>query len=998
MRRRWATGLVAALTAVACHHTAGPLDAGQPPMGRCEKPFKVPEREQDLGLRINEVLSSNDGAAIDEAGETNDFIEIINTSSDPIALLGLYVADSNNAAPLPDTTLQPDARLVLWADDQIVQGEGHLPFKLDRDGERISLWQGACVRLDQLDVPALEVNQAYARFPDGTGKAAHCRYASAGKSNGESCEPPAPPELSDDVEYTPTSLPENWPQIDGPLVIRALALAPTGMVELANLGKSTASFAGMSLRLAAHAPGRAWPTASEGVSIALPTSLAAGGRVRLDLEPAALAVLQAPAREGVVTLFDASAHAVDRVDFISIPDGALLQRPLSGPRVYSLCSESIAPGSCTPIGERTLGDRARALNTPRDFANLARGGTEVGNAAVKFVVDMQAGDVVHLLSNARWALHYTFIRENIYGQPALNRCDPVEAAAFQQGWWDFSTTEYFVVDGRRFLLGTLVHNANGLKTVEFAVGDAISPEQMKRAFLAVIQHTERPHEWALRPQDGVQRARMQELDGQLPIVGTNAPFRDVVYQPLTTAVGFGTLRFIPASELEGAALGPQVIVVTDDVPNDIPFVGGLITEAFQAPLAHVNVLSEARGTPNMALRRAHSDKRISALLGKLVRLEVGTGDFQLREASAEEAAAFYASRMPKGPRLIPGHDDSVQGIQPLAQHGIASALFIGSKAAQLAELGNVRAPARGCPSSTVPLRTPANAFAVPFAHYLAHFQQSGAQAKLTQLLADPAFHADASVRSAGLNAVRELILHHPVDATLHAQLESAVRQRFGDSEVRFRSSSNMEDLDTFNGAGLHTSTGASLATDAEVSLDAGLRIVWASLWNERAYDEREAGHLEQTAARMGVLVHERYDGEAAQGVAISRDLLDITRSDIYYINAQHGEASVTNPAPGVTTEQLLYTWPPRTPELTVQSHSSLRSTSVLSLEESRALACSMAAIDQHFRQLIDPKFENRTFAMQIEWKLERGSRALAIKQARPQPFGNVDLPQDCREF
>jgi len=35
--------------------------------------------------------------------------------------------------------------------------------------------------------------------------------------------------------------------------------------------------------------------------------------------------------------------------------------------------------------------------------------------------------------------------------------------------------------------------------------------------------------------------------------------------------------------------------------------GGLITEAFQTPLSHVNLLSQARGTPNMALAGARTD-------------------------------------------------------------------------------------------------------------------------------------------------------------------------------------------------------------------------------------------------------------------------------------------------------------------------------------------------------------------------------------------------------
>ena len=58
-------------------------------------------------------------------------------------------------------------------------------------------------------------------------------------------------------------------------------------------------------------------------------------------------------------------------------------------------------------------------------------------------------------------------------------------------------------------------------------------------------------------------------------------------------------------------------------------------------------------------------------------------------------------------------------------------------------------------------------------------------------------------------------------------------------------------------------------------------------------------------------------------MAVGRNVLDVTRTDQYYFNIQAGEASVTNPAPGVITEELIYQWPPRTPTLTYQSYSSL---------------------------------------------------------------------------
>src|SRR6476659_5217439 len=114
---------------------------------------------------------------------------------------------------------------------------------------------------------------------------------------------------------------------------------------------------------------------------------------------------------------------------------------------------------------------------------------------------------------------------------------------------------------------------------------------MRRAFFAVTAQVDDPASWAVRPQAADQVEAVRAVEGTLPILDPNAPFRGLTYQPLTPGVGYGVLRFVPAAELASAELGPDVIVVTDDVPNDIPLVGGVITEAFQTPLSHASILS-----------------------------------------------------------------------------------------------------------------------------------------------------------------------------------------------------------------------------------------------------------------------------------------------------------------------------------------------------------------------------------------------------------------------
>ena len=388
------------------------------------------------------------------------------------------------------------------------------------------------------------------------------------------------------------------------------------------------------------------------------------------------------------------------------------------------------------------------------------------------------------------------------------------------------------------------------------------------------------------------------------------------------------------------------MVVTDDVPNDVPLIGGLITEAFQTPLSHVGVLTRNRGTPNMALVSARQDPRLAPFFDKLVRLKVDGGGFELREATSAEAQAFWESRRPRGEKIVPRLDTSLRGLQDLRSHGLAGLPAIGAKAAQLAELMRVQATEADCAG---PVPAPPAAYAIPVVHALEHFDRSGARRLLDDARARPDFARDAQVRAAALQQVRAAIVAHPVDPTLLTQVEAIARAAFGQGRFRLRSSSNTEDLPTFSGAGLYASLSAAL-DDPERALADGIRTVWASLWADRAYDERELGNIDQTQVAMAVLIHRAYDGvERANGVAVSRDIGNPIYASVHYLNAQAGEASVTNPAPAVVSEAMTFAWW-KTPPITYLSRSSLTSTPVLQLGEVTRIGCLMRAVAHPLRR------------------------------------------------
>ncbi len=90
-------------------------------------------------LVINEVQAKNDTTIADNNGEFDDWIEIHNPTSSAINLSGYYISDNSNDTlkwKIPDsnpskTTVPAHGFILLWADNDTIQGADHLNFKLN---------------------------------------------------------------------------------------------------------------------------------------------------------------------------------------------------------------------------------------------------------------------------------------------------------------------------------------------------------------------------------------------------------------------------------------------------------------------------------------------------------------------------------------------------------------------------------------------------------------------------------------------------------------------------------------------------------------------------------------------------------------------------------------------------------------------------------------------------------------------------------------------------
>ncbi len=212
-----------------------------------------------------------------------------------------------------------------------------------------------------------------------------------------------------------------------------------------------------------------------------------------------------------------------------------------------------------------------------------------------------------------------------------------------------------------------------------------------------------------------------------------------------------------------------------------------------------------------------------------------------------------------------------------------------------------------------------------------------------------------------------------------------VAQDYANMPMRFRSSTNSEDLNGFTGAGLYTSKTGD-PNDPSKSVSEAIRKVWASLWNFRAFEERSYRGIPHTDVAMAMLVHRSFPTEYANGVALTANMFDASQPG-FYINAQVGDTSVVLPDPGVTADSFLYYYFYPGQPITYFSHSSLipAGKTVLSTTQTYQLGQALEAIHQHFSQYYQNG--NDFYAMDVEFKFDDdgkgGEPTLFIKQARP---------------
>jgi pyruvate, water dikinase len=612
-----------------------------------------------------------------------------------------------------------------------------------------------------------------------------------------------------------------------------------------------------------------------------------------------------------------------------------------------------------------------------------------GARSVKTVIDRLDDGALYFQDSLTYPTHWAFARAHLSGNGK-----PIVGELAQ-----FNDAEYTSPD-RRFVLGAVTYyEGPALYVYEVAPYDAATAEMVASAFFQI--EAAFFGALAFHPTSNTIERLVPDLPASIPIVTTDELYAGIDYQPLNLGESYGKLKFLTPADLETGYVDFQDIVVLQTAPNDISVVAGTITQDFQTPLAHINVLAQNRGTPNMGLKGALENDTLRALEGQWIHLVVGAHEWSAEASTEEEADLWFEANRPAALQ-VPALDLSVQqmteaeDLVDLSDDSVnlrdaikAAIPAFGGKASHFSVLRRIE-EAR-CPDG----------FAIPVYFYWQHLEQHGLLSAIDDILADPDFDDDPALRDATLAELRGAIQDAPVDPAFLSALDAKLRNEYPGLRMRFRSSTNAEDLEGFTGAGLYTSMSGEPG-DPERPLDVAVRTVWASVWSFRAFEERRFRGIDHTAVGMALLVHPSFTDELANGVALTANLFDPSGLEPgYFINVQAGESSVVAPPPGVTTDQLLYQYERPGQPAIYYSHSSLvpEGETVLSEAELVQLGQALFAIHQTFAPAYGPGAPGFRgfYAMDVELKLEApasegAAPTVSIKQARPHP-GRGEEPE-----
>jgi hypothetical protein len=399
---------------------------------------------------------------------------------------------------------------------------------------------------------------------------------------------------------------------------------------------------------------------------------------------------------------------------------------------------------------------------------------------------------------------------------------------------------------------------------------------------------------------------------------------------------------------------PEDILLLGALPEYLPQARGLVTAIPQTPLAHLNLLAKGRQIVNAYRGGVLEDPDVQDLVRSRapVVLSAENGRLRFHRLTEQQYQAWQQLRRVDPPTVAPVDLKNVPYLVDLSQIEPSElprfAPLIGGKAVGMVHL--LRGLGPGTSQNGVGvlrLDVPDRPLAITIRAYREHVAPM--LPVLEQLVADENFLKFKKLRFLALEGAKEfvskfpskkdrelaksyenpralgpiaavvrqggvqhMVRHAPLPEAFARELDRVLKEHFAayspEQGLRFRSSSTVEDIEGFNGAGLYDSSTGFLLPGKPAAKAASkpskeakrpsvadaVRKTWASYFSAEAFEERHQNHIDHLAADMGVLVHARFDDAKEQANGVFTFSVAPGGQELA-VDAEPGAVSVTNP-------------------------------------------------------------------------------------------------------
>jgi len=540
----------------------------------------------------------------------------------------------------------------------------------------------------------------------------------------------------------------------------------------------------------------------------------------------------------------------------------------------------------------------------------------------------------------------------------------------------FNDMTYFtnLESGKKFIAGTIQQfetlqqgENSSFFGIQFYPQDKIAEQNILKAAATVKQALRLEQEKfsviLYGSQQTVKSVTQQLAELQINVRSIDDIIGSVPVVPMNSGDAWGYLRLSPPVLTE--ELKPDDIVLFKELPLDLSVVAGVLTEAVQDGGSHINLKSKERNTPNVVVRDPNRLAELKAMADRPIHLMVRANGYQIEPSTAVEVKAKLDEKSAGKPwkHLETQEADSLLSFDQMAAQFSSKQLMdfgyrYGGKAAKLGLLAHKDILGMGSKTQKFhKYRITPIGFSVPMSYYKKVIDLNPTLAQKIKLLvgAEEAAYGltenykpmSTAEKIQAINEIQKEFYNAKLPDELVAQLKTQVaqlqteaKQFFPKSElkkVKVRSSANAEDIENFDGAGLHDSYGAKLkdfgdpgqtcelrestegvATKREMfpaTILCAVKGVYASLWNKRAIEERSFAHIMPGSASMGLAINQSYDfrdklegiNEIANAVVITR-ILNTEGIYGYQISLNTDDNLVTNPTPNTQSEINLATF------------------------------------------------------------------------------------------